>query len=76
MVKKEFFGLDILVKRAVIVEMVMGDVAKDSPGEVQASNAALVGSMGANLHKDVFAAFVAHLSEEGLQAQRIGCGMG
>jgi len=54
--------------------MVMRKVGKNASGKMEPGNALLLNGMGAHLHKYILTSLVNHLSEEGIEPDRIrGC---
>ena len=75
-VEELFFGLDVPVEVAVVIEVVMRDVRKDCPRKVGPCDAVLHNGMRARLHENVGASGVGHLAKQGLQAEGIRRGVG
>ena len=55
--------------------MVVGDIAENAARKRQSLNTMLTHRVGTNFHKAVFAARFHHTGEQGVQLQRIGCGV-
>ena len=63
-VKKFLLGLDIIFKGLVIVEVIVSNVGKQSPGELKTCNPLLVHGMRTDLHKCMSAARSRHLFQQ------------
>ena len=67
--------LEILLHRAVVVEMVLREVREDGGGKRQAMSAMLIERVGGDLHGAGTAAIAAHLGEQALNLQRLRRGV-
>ena len=74
-VEETFLRLDIIGKRLVEIQMVVGDVAENTAGECQTLNAVLANGVGADLHEAVLAARFHHTGKQSVQFQRIRSGV-
>ena len=62
-VEQQFFRADVVVKRAVVVQVVVGDVGENGPGKTSSSHAALHQSVRTHLHEGIFATGVHHFRQ-------------
>ena len=74
-VEKGLFRGNIIGKRLVEVQMVMGDVAEDSSGKAQSGHTMLAKCVRTHLHKAVFAMTVHHLREQLVEFHSVGSGV-
>ena len=62
-IKKLFLGLDIVVERLVVIQMVVGDIRKYPGLKWYPRNALLVNGMRAHFHEAMTAIGIGHLSQ-------------
>ena len=53
MIKKGFFYADIFLEGFMIIQMIMGDIAKNSTGKIQTGHPMLMQRMRTHLHEDM-----------------------
>ena len=68
-------GLEVLLHRAVVVEMVLREVGEDGGGKRQAMSAMLIERVRRNFHRASAAAMSAHLREQGLDFEALRRGV-
>ena len=71
MVKKTFFGFDVIVKSFVKIEVIVGNVGKNSSGKMQTRNAVLRNCVRAYFHKNVAAVLFQHLRKQLVQCNGV-----
>ena len=75
-VEEHFFGFEIGLEGAVVVEMVAGEVGEHASGETQACYASLRAGVAAHFHCGECAAFGHHFGQERVEFERVGGGVG
>ncbi len=75
-IEEALFGLQILGKGLVVVEVVVREVGKKSTRKVQPISALLYNGVRRTLHEAVVASGIDHLAQHPVQANRIGGCMG
>ena len=62
-IKKLFLGLDIVVERFVIIQMVVGDIRKNPRRKWYPGNSSLIHRVRADFHKTMTAIGIGHLGQ-------------
>ena len=75
-VEKRFFCIKVCLYCFMIVQVVTCQVGKQTSCKCQTCYAVLVGSVRADLHGRVFASAFHHLGKQGVDGERVGCGLG
>jgi len=62
-VEELFLGLEIVLHRFMIIQMVAGQISENTAGKLQTADALLGNGMGTDFHEGILAAGVRHLSK-------------
>ena len=75
MVEEEFLAPQVFGECLVVVEMVMGQIGEYPDLEFQSGDSFLFDSYRADFHEAIFAAGICHLGQQGIDGERVGCGI-
>ena len=74
-VEECFLGITVVLECLVIVEMVTGQVGKDTACEIQTADTLLCNSMRRTFHECIFASCLYHFPKKFIQFYRVRCGV-
>ncbi len=75
-IEKRLLHVPVFQHIFVIIEMILGEIGKDSSNKTKSIDPLLMNSMRAYFHESMTASGIHHLSEVAIQCDGVDCGMG